>query len=173
MSQYNKIKNTYLPAPTGSIDIGSDGARFGNLFLANNLALGNSVVTATDVGVPKITSLTYVGNDTAADTVGGQTITITGSGFKTSPAVYVGGSIVASVSYVSATSVTFVAPAKTAGSYSLSLVNTDGATAIFPAGVQYSGVPAWSTSAGSLANVYEYDSVRLLLLQVMPRLHIQ
>ena len=40
------------------------------------------ITTSSSLTVPKITGIAYPGDDTAADTAGGQTITITGSGFN-------------------------------------------------------------------------------------------
>jgi hypothetical protein len=107
----------------------------------------------------KITSIAYPGNDTAADPAGGQTITITGSGFASGLSVYVDGSIVGTSTYVNSTTATFTSPTKTAGSYALVLVNADGGSATYITGIQYSGTPNWLTSAGTLATVYEYGSV--------------
>ena len=159
MSDYNSLKNSALTNPTGNLDLGSATNRYGNIFLQGNLAIGNLVATETSLVSPKISSLTYAGDDTAADPTGSQTITINGSGFSSGAAVYVSGSVVSSVTVVSSTQVTFSSPAKTAGNYTLLLVNADGGTATFIPGMQYSGVPSWSTSSGSLASVYEYDAV--------------
>ena len=159
MSDYNSLKNSALTNPTGNLDLGSATNRYGNIFLQGNLAIGNLVATETSLVSPKISSLTYAGDDTAADPTGSQTITVNGSGFSSGAAVYVAGSVASSVTVVSSTQVTFSSPAKSAGNYTLILVNSDGGTATFIPGIQYSGVPSWSTSSGSLASVYEYDAV--------------
>jgi hypothetical protein len=123
----------------------------------NNLQ--SSVVTAISAGgsgsAPKISSITYPGDDTAAATAGGQTITLTGSGFTTGASVIVNGSYAGVVTVVSNTSITFTAPANSGGTYPLYVVNTDGGTAISIPGISYSGTPSWSNTAGSLATVYE------------------
>lgn len=105
--------------------------------------------------VPKITAITYPGNDTAADTAGGQTITLTGSGFAAGASVVINGALVGVVTVVNSTTITFVSPALATGSYIVYVVNTDGTTAIAVPGIQYSGTPAWSTAAGSLGSLYE------------------
>lgn len=115
--------------------------------------------TLSIFNTPKIASVDYPGDDTAANPAGGQTITVTGSGFSEGLAVYVGGIIVSVATVVNSNSVTFTSPAKTAGNYALIIVNSDGGTATFIPGIQYSGTPAWSTSAGSLATVYETDAI--------------
>lgn len=99
---------------------------------------------------PRISSITYPGNDTATDPAGGATITLNGAGFQLGLAVYVDGTVVSVATVTSVALVTFTAPAKSAGSYSLYLVNPDGGTATFVPGIQYSGLPTWSTAAGSL-----------------------
>ena len=108
---------------------------------------------------PKIISITYPGDDTAAAPAGAQTVIMTGSGFNAGLVVYLGGVIVGVSSVVSSTQVTFVTPAKTAGNYTLVLVNTDGGTATFIPGIQYSGTPTWSTGAGTLATLYETEAI--------------
>lgn len=109
----------------------------------------------------KGTSITYPGDDLAADPAGGQTLTINGTGFEATPTVYVGGTIASSVTFVSSTQITFVAPAKTAGTYDVYIVNPGGATAIMVFGISYSGVPAWTTAAGNLGTFDVPISVQL------------
>ena len=155
MSDYNQLRNAGIIAPTGNISLGSDGHRYENIYLLGNITLGNTIATESSLVSPKISGLTYVGDDTAADPTGGQTITITGTGFATGAAVYVAGSLISVVSVLSSTQITFNSPAKAAGNYTLIMVNQDGGTATFIPGMQYSGTPTWSTSAGSLASIYE------------------
>jgi len=106
-------------------------------------------------GIPRIISISYPGDDTAALPAGGQTITINGSNFLLTSAVYVDGAQVGVVSYVNANTLTFVTPAKVASNYSLYVVNPDGATAIAVPGVSFSNAPVWSTSSGSIGTPYE------------------
>ena len=114
-------------------------------------------------GIPKISSITYPGNDTAALPTGGQTITITGSNFSLTSAVYIDGTAVGVVSYVNANTLTFVSPAKAASNYSLYVVNPDGATAISVPGITFSNSPVWSTASGSLGTPYEANSFSVSL----------
>ena len=158
MADYNSLKNAGLTKPSGNVSLGSDASRYTDIFLSGNVNIAGTSLTSTNAVTPRIATIAYVGNDTAAAPAGGQTITLTGSGFVSS-SVYVGGTIVASVSIVNSTQLTFVAPAKTAGSYSLNVVNSDGASATFIPGIQYSGIPAWSTTAGSLGSVNVSGSV--------------
>ena len=103
-------------------------------------------------GGPKIVSISYPGNDTAIDTLGTGTITITGSGFVSGIQVRINSILATTVTYTSSTSIAFTAPANTAGSYSLYVINPDGGTAIYVPGIQYSALPVWSTAAGSLGS---------------------
>ena len=155
MANYNSLKNAGIAKPTGNISLGSDSSRYTDIFLSGNVNIAGTSLTSTNAIAPRIASIAYLGNDTAADIAGGTTVTLTGSGFQSGAAVYVSGTIASLVVVVSSTQLTFTAPVKAAGNYSLSVVNSDGATATFIPGIQYSGVPTWSTTAGSLATVYE------------------
>ena len=121
----------------------------------------NNLVDKPQVISLKGTSITYPGNDLAADPAGGQTITITGTGFEATPTVYVGGVVASSVSFVSSTQITFTSPARSAGTYDVYIVNPGGATAIMVFGISYSGLPTWTTPAGSLGEVDGTFSVQL------------
>lgn len=103
-------------------------------------------------GGPKITAVTYPGNDTAVDIAGGQTVTVTGSGFVNNAQVIVNGGLAPVISFINSTSISFTTAANPAGGYPLYIVNPDGGTAIFVTGIQYSGVPAWTTAAGTIGS---------------------
>ena len=79
----------------------------------------------------KVTSIVYPGNDTAADTAGGQTITLTGSGFVSGASVLINGSAVGVVSVANSTTLTFTSPSANSGSYVIYVINPDGGTAHF------------------------------------------
>ena len=115
--------------------------------------LSSAVTTQISAGGgPRVSSLIYPGNDTAGNTVGGQTIYINGSSFETNNAIYINGNAVPSKSFISASNLSFTTPALSAGIYPVYVINTDsGATAIFVPGYIASAEPAWVTSAGSLA----------------------
>lgn len=93
-----------------------------------------SAVTA--LSGTKITSLAYAGVTTGANITGGETLTITGSGFSAGAIVYVDITSCATT-YVSATSLTFTAPVKSTGSYHLYVYNTDGSFALKPLGITF------------------------------------
>jgi len=126
----------------------------------------DNIQTATlnTLGGPKIQTITYPGDDTAADPAGGQTITLTGSGFEASASVVINTTAVGVVTVVSSTTITFTTPALSAGSYTLYVINPNGGTAIAVPGIQYSGTPTWSTAAGSLGNVYEAAAINNTLV---------
>ena len=99
-------------------------------------------------GGPKVSSLIYPGDDTAANTVGGQIIQISGSGFASNSLVYINGNVVPSVTYNSSSNLIFTTPALSAATYPVYVINPeDGATAIFVPGLQVSGEPTWITDA--------------------------
>lgn len=120
-----------------------------------DLQNGPILTTPSSITVPKISTIGYPGDDTAADPAGGQTITLTGAGFEAGASVIINGNAVGVVSVVSNTTITFTSPANSAGSYVLYVVNTDGGTAVAVPGIQYSGVPNWTTAAGSLGSYTE------------------
>ena len=99
---------------------------------------------------PTVTSITYTGDDTATNITGGDTVTINGTNFAIGVNVLIGEVQISQVTRVSETQITFAAPANAAGSYILYVINPDGSAAISVPGIQYSGVPAWNTLAGSL-----------------------
>ena len=94
MANYNSLKNAALISPTTTPDLGSATNRYGNVFLSGNVNLGDTMITSANALTPKISSVSYVGDDTAASPAGGQTITINGTGFNNGLAVYLGGIIV-------------------------------------------------------------------------------
>ena len=162
---YHSIKNAALITPATATDLGSVAQPYGNLYLQGNITLNNATtITSTSAVNPKITSVTYPGSATAADPAGGQTITINGSGFASGATTYVAGVIISVTNFVSSTQLTFTSPAKTAGSYTLSVVNTDGGTASYIPGLTYSALPVWSTSAGSLGSSYSGSAISTINL---------
>lgn len=101
----------------------------------------------------------YEADDLAVNAAGGQTITVNGSGFKSGAQVRLDNSVIGSVS-VTPTAISFTAPAKTAGTYTLYVTNPNGGTAVLTPGVLYSGTPTWSSPAAGaeLGPYYETTS---------------
>ena len=160
MADYHQLKNAAILTPTTNTDLGSDANRYSNVFMSGNIVMSNGVtVTSTNVITPKIASITYPGNDTAADIAGGQTITITGTGFSAGASVLLGTTPATVVTVISSTSITFTSPVLSAGNYALYVINSDGGTAIYIPGIAFSGTPTWSTSSGNIASAYETNSI--------------
>lgn len=99
---------------------------------------------------PTITAIIYPGDDTAVSLAGGDTVTLNGTNFNTGVNVIVNNIAASVVNRISSTQVTFTAPPNPTGSYAIYVVNTDGTNALAVPGLQYSPVPVWTTSAGSL-----------------------
>jgi hypothetical protein len=158
MADYFQVKNQNIFNPPANTSLGNATNQFNDVYVENDLVLGNVTVTGATIIAPRVTTITYPGDDTAADTAGGQTITLTGTGFVAGANLLINGSAVGVVSVVSSTVITFTSPANTTGSYVVYVVNPDGSTAIAIPGIQYSGTPNWTTAAGSLGNVYETAS---------------
>ena len=120
--------------------------------IANGAVTQAKLDSGVNLGV-KVSAVDYPGDDLAADPAGGQTVTITGAGFASTPTVYIDTTIAPSVTFVSSTEITFTTPAKAAGTYNVYVVNPDGGVGIRVMGISYSGTPTWVTSAGSLGSV--------------------
>lgn len=108
----------------------------------------------TPITNPTITSIDYPGTQTAADPAGGESVIINGTLFASGITCTVGGTS-AVTAFNSATQITITTPAKAAGQYTVAVTNLNGGTASQANFIQYSGVPVWSTAAGSLGNVLE------------------
>jgi hypothetical protein len=124
-------------------------------FGAGSISVEKFSTTSSPIDIPRISSIAYSGDDNATNTAGGDTITINGSFFKSGCFVYVDTTQSSVVSFISSTQITFTAPAKSAGTYTLYVYNPDGGTAIYIPGISYSGTPTWSNAAGSIGTAYE------------------
>ena len=116
---------------------------------------------------PSVTSVTYPGDDTAADPAGGQTVVLTGTGFAASGMVVtIGGTTAPSVAHTSNTQLTITTPAKAAGDYDIVVTNSvTGASGTFVNGISYNGVPTWVTAAGSLGTFDSNTTISTITLQ--------
>ena len=142
----------------GIIGNGTDG-----YFLMSN---GDGTMTWSPIIInPTIASIAYPGSATAADPAGGETITVTGTGFNTGATVTVGGTAAPAVSYVSGTQITFTTPAKVAGDYDIVVTNTDTGSATYINGISYNGIPSWTTAAGSLGTFASNTTISTITLQ--------
>ena len=98
----------------------------------------------------KVTSIVYPSNDSAADTGGGQTITLNGTGFASGVTVVVGTTPAPTVTFIGSTLITFITPTLAAGTYVIYVVNSDGGTTLSVPGIVYSPTPVWTTASGSV-----------------------
>jgi len=128
--------------------------------VVNDTASSESIINATKPLPPTIVGYSVSGSDdTALDPAGGQTVQINGTGFLRGATITFDGSAVAVVTYVNATQLTFTSPAKSAGTYTIYVVNPDGGTAIYIPGIIYSLLPTWTTGAGTLGSYYETTNI--------------
>jgi hypothetical protein len=97
---------------------------------------------------PKITTVTS-GSATAVIPAGGETVTVSGSGFQIGCVVWINNSNV-STTFTNSTTLTFTSPAQSAGFYQLFVYNTDGSVATKPGGLIYNAAPQWTTPSGAL-----------------------
>jgi len=126
----------------------------------NDTASSESFINAQKPLPPTISGYSVGGlDDTALDPAGGQTVQINGTGFLPGATLTFDGSAIAVVTYVNPNRLTFTSPAKSAGTYTIYVVNPDGGTAIYIPGIIYSVLPTWTTSAGSLGSVYETNNI--------------
>jgi hypothetical protein len=112
-----------------------------------------------------VTDVSYVPlDDTAVDTAGGQTIVINGSGFASGATIQVGATTIASVTFVDQSRLAFTAPALSSGSYTIYVTNNNGGTGILVSGLVYSGLPTFTTTAGTLGAVYETANINTAIV---------
>ena len=150
----------FVRVPAGTTAQRPSSAAGGQLRFNTDLGTLEQYNTATNSwqaidSPPIISSLAITGSATAADPAGGETITLTGSNFKSGATVTVGGTSANSVSIVSSSSITFTTPAKTAGDYDVVVTNTNGLAATLQNGISYNGTPAFTTAAGNVGSVLE------------------
>lgn len=152
-----KIKKQNLAADAVTADKISQ-ALFAEITSNSNSATALLTTAAAAVNaVPSINTISYtnssyyVVDDTAANTGGGY-IKITGANFNPAAQVIIDTTNATSVSYINSTTLHVQVPAKSAATYTVYVVNTDGSTAIKPLGITYSANPLWVTGS-TLANV--------------------
>lgn len=116
------------------------GALFANNTLTGNNIAANTINTNNFVAGISLAArgltLSYP-TGTSANTQGGQTITMTGSGFTNGSAVYIDKTAASVVSVANSTSLSFTSPAKSAGRYIVYIIAPDGTTSIFASGILY------------------------------------
>jgi hypothetical protein len=96
----------------------------------------------------KITGISYPGANTAANTNGGQTIQLNGTGFKPGVIVSINNATVPATSFINANSITFTTPAGLAArTFQVYVTNTDGSSTILFPGIDISNEPVWVTTS--------------------------
>ena len=138
----------------------------------SNLEIHNGIGWAS-VGIvaPTVSSIAIAGGLNVFVPGGGETVTVTGTNFTSVPAVVLIASdgtefAATSETFVSTTSMTFVTPnvsSKGPGAYDLKLTNPDGGTVTKADFINASGVPVWTTAAGTIVDQNEGTSVNFTL----------
>lgn len=113
---------------------------------------------------PIISSLSYSGSNTATDPAGGETITLTGSNFKTGFTITIGGTSAPTTTFVDSTTVRFTTPAKTAGDYDVVFTNSNGLAATLTSGISVNGLPAFTTAAGNVGSITGGDAMATITI---------
>ena len=145
---------------SGIVGHGTDG-----YFLMTN---GDGTMAWAEGGTtgPSVTSVSYPGDDLAADPTGGQTVVLTGANFAASGmTVSIGGTTAPSVAHDSNTQLTITTPVKAAGDYDIVVTNTvTGASGTFVNGISYNGIPSWTTATGSLGTFDSETTISTITL---------
>jgi hypothetical protein len=145
------LSGTTIQLGAASISASGDSVSLGAGNISGNYVFGNgSQLTGIAVFV---TAVAYPGIATAADPAGSQTITVTGTGFNSGITAYINSTSCATT-YGNSTSLTFVTPATAAGTYNVSLYNTDGTSGTKPGGIVFSPIPVWVTASGALTGAF-------------------
>jgi hypothetical protein len=121
-------------------------------FVGNGSQL-TGVFTPMTISNVQITSNTWtVLDDTAVSTTDAGYCLVNGSGFAPGSMVRFGTDLAPSVAYVSSNQLRTTVPAKTSGSYDVTVIRGDTVTATLALGITYSATPVWGTAA-DLGNV--------------------
>lgn len=172
-----------VPTANATYDLGSTSNRFRDLYVSGStITLGTASLSTVD-GVVNISSDVVVTNGVSGSGLGAQLIAsnvqivdigwdpiddtamalsggyilLNGSGFAPSSIVKIGDTNAVATSYVSSTQLRVQAPAKSIGTYNVSVVRPDTKTATLPSALTYSDAVTWITST-SLGDVY-HDTV--------------
>lgn len=142
------------------LTIHANGISVNGTVTANSLVINNaSTVQYTPFSMSNVQiadSAFAVLDDTAVSTDGGF-IVINGNGFWGGTVVTVDSTPAIASSVLSYTKIGAQVPAKTAGTYAVSVVRPDALSVTLPTGLTYSPFPVWSTGS-TLANVYKYTA---------------
>ncbi|MCI0340948.1 MAG: IPT/TIG domain-containing protein [Planctomycetales bacterium] len=126
---------------TGATPAGTGGARTVTVTNPDGQsgALGSGFTYGSPpAGPPVVTNVSPAFGPTA----GGTTITVTGSAFQGGATIAIGGTLATSVALVSATQLTAVTPAGTAGAQTVVVTNLDGQSGALGSGFTYGSPPS-------------------------------
>jgi hypothetical protein len=139
---------------------------------SKNLEIHDGTAWAS-VGIvaPTVSNFAIASGLSVFNLTGGETVTLTGGNFSSVPTIVLiaedGTEFAAtSESFTSTTSMTFVTPnvsSKAPGAYDLKLTNPDGGTVTKTDFITSSGVPVWTTAAGTIVDQDEGTSVNFTL----------
>ncbi len=125
------VSATQLRATTPAGTVGAQAVQVTNTTGASATLAG--AFTYTAAAAPALTSV----SPTSGPTAGGTTITLTGTAFVSGATVRVGGTAATNVAFVSATQLTALTPAGTAGARDVQVTNPDGQSATRTGGFTY------------------------------------
>ncbi|MDQ0458264.1 IPT/TIG domain-containing protein, partial [Rhizobium paknamense] len=112
----------------------------------NTLTFSASCAASAPVAAPTVTAV----SPTSGSTAGGTTITITGTGFTGATAVTIGGQAATSFNVVSATQITAVTPAGTAGAKNVAVTTSSGSGTLTNSFTYVTPTITFSPTAGTL-----------------------
>ena len=102
----------------------------------DNFAYGTN--TAPPPSAPTVTGI----SPSSGPTIGGTSVTISGTGFSAGATVKLGGTLATNVTVASSTSITATSPAHAAGVVDVLVTNTDGQSGTLTSGYTYTSVPS-------------------------------
>jgi len=175
---YGSLTNGHLIPSGPALDLGSSSMRFrdvyvsgsslslngvtlseldGNVVVSSNVEVSGSLsgpVFGTPISIDDvvITDESWTPIDDTAVNLSGGFCRVTGSGFGPGSIAQIDGTNASSTSFVSTTQLHVALPAKPSGTYDLTVVRADSASATFPTSITYSQGPTWVT-ASNLGNV--------------------
>ncbi|MFZ9580718.1 MAG: beta strand repeat-containing protein, partial [Ilumatobacteraceae bacterium] len=145
----NVWRDLYLSGSTIHLGNATISETAGNVVISKLNITGSiaadGLVPPLSISNVQITDNTWtVLDDTAVSSDGGHVL-VNGEGFGPGTLCKVGTTNATSTSYVSASQLRCIVPAKTAGSYDLSVIRGDTVSAVLPSGITYSNVVTWVT----------------------------
>ena len=85
MADYFQVKNQNIFNPPANTFLGNVTNQYNSVYVENDLVLGNVTVTGATIIAPRVTTIAYPGDDTAADTAAAPSSTGAGAPRVKSP----------------------------------------------------------------------------------------